>query len=203
MKDLVLYIHGKGGSAAESEHYRLLFPGCAVIGLDYQTCSPWETGTEIFAAVTKLKEQYESITLIANSIGAYLCMHAGIDAMIRKAYFISPIVDMEQLIAGMMRRANVTEKELESEGVIRIASGEELSWAYLCYVRTHPPVWTAPTHILYGEHDDLTPIETVAGFAKTHNVSLTVANGCEHWFHTGEQMRILDDWIKQYEGGNL
>ena len=47
MKDLVLYIHGKGGSAAESEHYRPLFPGSEVIGLDYQTFSPWETGGEI------------------------------------------------------------------------------------------------------------------------------------------------------------
>ena len=113
MKDLVLYIHGKGGSAAESERYRPLFPGCAVIGLDYQTCSPWETGTEIFAAVTKLKEQYESITLIANSIGAYFSMHAGIDSMIRKAYFISPIVDMERLILDMMHSANVTEERLQ------------------------------------------------------------------------------------------
>lgn len=37
MKDLVLYIHGKGGNAAESEHYRPLFPGREVIGLDYHT----------------------------------------------------------------------------------------------------------------------------------------------------------------------
>ena len=199
----IVYVHGKGGGAAECGHYRPLFGDCEVIGLEYRGDTPWEASPQIRAAIEKLHERFAHITLIANSIGAYLCMHAGIDAMIRKAYFISPIVDMEQLIAGMMRRANVTEKELESEGVIRIASGEELSWAYLCYVRTHPPVWTAPTHILYGEHDDLTPIETVAGFAKTHNASLTVANGCEHWFHTGEQMRILDDWIKQYEGGNL
>ena len=47
MKDLVLYIHRKGGNAAESEHYRPLFPGYMVMGLDYQTFSPWETGTEI------------------------------------------------------------------------------------------------------------------------------------------------------------
>ena len=71
MKDLVLYIHGKGGSAAESEHYRTLFPGSEVVGLDYQTFSPWETGAEIFDAVTGLKDRFESITLIANSIGAF------------------------------------------------------------------------------------------------------------------------------------
>ena len=28
MKELVLYIHGKGGCAGESEHYKPLFPEC-------------------------------------------------------------------------------------------------------------------------------------------------------------------------------
>ena len=54
MKELVLYIHGKGGCAGESEHYKPLFPECEVIGLDYQTSTPWETGEEIREAVTKL-----------------------------------------------------------------------------------------------------------------------------------------------------
>ena len=65
----VLYIHGKGGSAAESEHYKSLFPNCEVVGLDYQTFTPWETGKEIFDAVMELKDKQESIILIANSIG--------------------------------------------------------------------------------------------------------------------------------------
>ena len=37
MKEAILYVHGKGGSVAESEHYKTLFPECEVIGLDYQT----------------------------------------------------------------------------------------------------------------------------------------------------------------------
>ena len=32
----VLYVHGKGGNAAESEHYKHLFPEYDVIGLDYK-----------------------------------------------------------------------------------------------------------------------------------------------------------------------
>lgn len=35
MKKAVFYIHGKGGSAAECEHYKPLFPNHDVIGLDY------------------------------------------------------------------------------------------------------------------------------------------------------------------------
>ena len=71
MNEVVLYIHGKGGSAGESEHYKPLFPECEVIGLDYQTFTPWETGEEIREAVTKLNDEYDSIILIANSIGAF------------------------------------------------------------------------------------------------------------------------------------
>ena len=74
----VIYIHGKGGSAAESEHYKSLFPDCEVIGLDYQTFTPWETGKEIHIAVEELKSKYENVILIANSIGAFFSMNAGL-----------------------------------------------------------------------------------------------------------------------------
>ena len=191
----VLYIHGKGGSAAESAHYEPLFPGCAVSGLDYQTFTPWETGKEIRAAIEALKEEYDAVTLIANSIGAFFTLHAGVDRLIEKAFFISPVVDMESLIRGMMRQANVTEDRLRSEGEIETAFGETLSWAYLCYVREHPVVWNAPTDILYGSDDALTPIETIRAFAQTHGAHLTVMEHGEHWFHTDAQMRFLDDWI--------
>ena len=159
MKDLILYIHGKGGSAAECEHYKPLFPDCAVFGLDYQTFTPWETGAEIRAAVEKLKAEYENIILIANSIGAFFSMSAGIDSMIQKAYFISPIVDMEKLIGNMILWANVTEAELKAKGVIRTEFGEDLSWDYLCYVREYPIQWRVPTSILYGSKDNLTSLE--------------------------------------------
>ena len=199
MKDLILYIHGKGGSAAECEHYKSLFPDCAVFGLDYQTFTPWETGAEIHTAVEKLKTEHESIILVANSIGAFFSMSAGIDSMIRKAYFISPIVDMEKLIGDMMLWANVTEEELKAKGVIRTDFGEDLSWDYLCYVRSHPIVWEVPTQILYGENDNLTSYETVCAFADKHYAALTVMENGEHWFHTAEQMRFLDNWITKSE----
>ena len=196
MNDLILYIHGKGGSAAESEHYKPLFPGCEVIGLDYRAFTPWETGKEILETVMTLKDRYGSITLIANSIGAFFSMNAGIGGMIDKAYFISPIVDMERLILGMMSRANVTEAELQEKGVISTAFGEDLSWEYLCYVRAHPVQWNVPTEILCGENDRLTPYETVAAFAKARGAGLTVMDNGEHWFHTDEQIRFLDEWIR-------
>lgn len=195
MKRLVLYIHGKGGSATESEHYKTLFPGHEVMGIDYSTSSPWETGAQIHRAVEKLKENHESVILVANSIGAFFSMNAGIDAMIQKAYFISPIVDMGKLIADLMQWANVTEAELKSRGVIHTTFGEDLSWEYLCYVRNHPIHWDVPTQILYGSKDNMTSLETIRDFADNHDASLTVMDGGEHWFHTEDQMQFLDEWI--------
>ena len=83
MKKSVIYLHGKGGSASEIEHYKPQFPGCDVIGLDYKTFTPWETGKEIHAAVEKLKAEYDHIIVIANSIGAFFSMHADIDSLIK------------------------------------------------------------------------------------------------------------------------
>ena len=171
----ILYINGKDGSASESEHYKPLFPDCEVIGLDYQTFTPWETGIEIHKAVEELKTKYESIILIANSIGAFFCMNANIDGMIQKAYFISPVVDMEKL------------------------NGVELTGEWLRYVKNHPIKWNAPTHILYGSNDNQISFDTVSDFAKKHNATLTVMEGGEHWFHTKEQMRFLDDWVRKCE----
>lgn len=97
---------------------------------------------------------------------------------------------MEKLICDMMKWANVTEDELHARGEIPTEFGETLSWDYLCYVRAHPIVWSVPSRILYGEHDNLTSFETISDFAKRIGAPLTVMKGGEHWFHTEEQMKF-------------
>ena len=192
----VLYVHGKGGNASESTHYEKLFPNCKVIGLDYKTFSPWETGKEIHEAVVSLKSEAESIILVASSIGAFFSMNANLNGLIEKAYFISPVVNMEKLICDMMKWSNVTEAELEQRKIIPTNFGEELSWEYLCYVRAHPLSWQVPTSILYGENDNLTSIETMSEFAEKQGATLTVMKCGEHWFHTEEEIKFLDEWIR-------
>ena len=196
MKMQILYVHGKGGNAQEAEHYQKLFPADEVIGLDYQTCSPWETGKEIKAAIEGLRERSNHVWLIANSIGAFFSMNAEIDELIQRAYFISPIVDMDKLILDMMAWSGVTEEELNEKGTIHTEFGEDLSWHYLDYVRRHPLKWEAPTKVLYGQKDNLTSLETMQKFIDAHNAELTIMEDGEHWFHTEEQMRFLDEWIK-------
>lgn len=192
----VIYIHGKGGNAAEAEHYKSLFHDCDVIGIDYQSSLPWEAGKEIHNLVKELKAKYGRIILIANSIGAFFAMNANIENYISHAYFISPVTDMKKLITGMMAAAGVTETKLQEKGNIRTAFGEELSWEYLCFVREHPVKWNVPTDILYGSEDRLISFDSITAFAQACKSNLTVMNGGEHWFHTPEQMQFLDNWIK-------
>lgn len=140
---------------------------------------------------------YDSVILIANSIGAFFSMNALAKKTISKALFISPIVNMERLITDMMSWSNVTEDELCSKKEISTDFGETLSWEYLCYVRKHPIKWNIPTCILYAANDNLTSRKTVSEFASQTGATLTVMQNGEHWFHTDEQMAFLDNWIKE------
>ena len=194
MKRLIIYVHGKGGNAEEAEHYKPLFPDCDVIGIDYRAQTPWEAKEEFSRFYDLHRRGYDSVVLIANSIGAFLSMSALSEKNVSKALLISPVVDMEKLISDMMTAANVTESELETQKEIITRSGDVLSWKYLCYVRSHPIVWNKRTFILYGENDLLTPKAAVSAFARRIGAELTVMKNGEHWFHTQEQMRFLDRW---------
>ena len=203
MRQSIIYVHGKGGSAAEAGHYKPLFPNCEVIGFDYRSQTPWEAKEEFPAFFAQQRQSCDRIIWIANSIGAFFTMSALDETLVDRAYFISPVVDMENLIGNMMQWANVTEEALARKREIATDFGETLSWDYLCYVREHPISWNVPTQILYGEHDNLTSMETVSAFVQKHNAKLTIMPGGEHWFHTEEQMCFLDDWIKKESKPNV
>lgn len=195
--ETVVYIHGKGGSAEESFHYKNLFPNSNVIGLDYKGWMPWEVSKEIEEVVNKLFNTGNDICIIANSIGAFFTMWADISDKTNRAYFISPVVDMEKLIRDMMYFEGISEEELREKGEIPTSFGENLSWNYLSIVKDHKIEWKVPTKILYGSKDKLTSYETILEFSKGQNRDLLVMEGGEHWFHTNEQMRFLDKWIME------
>ena len=195
MKKCVIYIHGKGGSTDESEHYKPLFTGFDVVGFDYQEQTPWEAKAEFSRFFTEISAKYDKIIIVAGSIGAFFAMHTLNDKEIAEAFFISPIVNMENLITNIMTKANVTEAELRKKKTIKTEFGETLSWEYLNWVRKHPLHWYIPTHILYGSNDNLQSLKDIEEFTAKINADVTIMQGGEHWFHTEEQMCFLDNWI--------
>lgn len=195
----VLYVHGKGGSAAEAEFYVGIFPECDVVGFDYKSETPWESIGEFQSEAKSLLAEYDGIILVANSIGAYFSLLSLADMPIEKAYFISPIANMEKLICDMMHWAGVTEDELQEKGIIATDFGEDLSWEYLTWVRSHPVSWHIPTEILYGSEDKLQSVNTIKAFADDIGAGLTIMEQGEHWFHTEEQLQFLREWLIRCE----
>ena len=197
MKNVIVYVHGKGGNVEEANYYRKFFnDDFDIIGFDYKSENPWNAKSEFSDYFDSIIPEYNKTILIANSIGAYFSLISLADKKIEKAMLISPIVDMERLILDMMTWANVSEEELSIKKEIETPFGETLSWEYLSYVRKNPIQWNIPTEILYAEKDNMTSISTITEFSKKINANVTLMTGGEHWFHTKEQMDFLDNWIK-------
>ena len=199
MTKVAVYIHGKGGSAAEASYYKRFFgEEYDVIGFDYKSELPWAVKDEFQNYFVDIFTRYDEVVLIANSIGAYFSFLSLSKFNIEKAMFISPIVDMEKLILDKMKEVGISEKNLFLRKVIHTQSGEALSWDYLVYVRNNPITWNIPSSILYGKKDNMTDVTTITDFSNMINASLTMMENGEHWFHTEEQMLFLDTWFAKF-----
>ena len=97
----------------------------------------------------------------------------------------------------MMLSENITEEELYKKKEIKTSFGETLSWKYLTFVRDNSIKWNIPTYILYGKKDNMTSYEIILNFTNKSKANLTVMENGEHWFHTEEQMKFLDNWIRR------
>ena len=209
-ESLFLYIHGKMGCKEEAARFaEIVCPkGYQVLSIDLpghgertgemERFVPWEVVPELQAVYEFSQQRWKKISLYANSIGAYFSLLAFRNAKPEKSLFVSPILDMEKLIHDMLGWAGVTQEQLHQAGEIPTAFGETLSWEYLTYAAEHRITkWDSPTAILYAGQDHLTVRETVEEFARRFGCSVTVMENGEHWFHTEEQLAVLDTWLQK------
>ena len=209
-ENLFLYIHGKMGCKEEAARFaEIVCPkGYQVLSIDLpghgertgemERFVPWEVVPELQAVYEFSQQRWKKISLYANSIGAYFSLLAFREAKPEKSLFVSPILDMEKLIRDMMGWAGVTQEQLQQAGEIPTAFGETLSWKYLAYAAEHRITkWDSPTAILYAGQDHLTARITVDDFAQRFGCTVTVMENGEHWFHTEEQLAVLDAWLQK------
>lgn len=202
-----LFLHGQSGHKEEGERFAQIAnpKGWQVVAIDLpqhgqrqggaEPFLPWVVVPELEQVWQELQGRWKRIVLRANSIGAWLAMLALAGKPVDTCLFVSPVVDMENLIQTMMTWAGVTEERLEREREIPTDFGQTLSWDYLKYVRQHPVhALSAHTNILYGDQDNLVPEPVVECFARAEGAHLTVYPGGEHWFHTPEQMKVMGTW---------
>ena len=116
---------------------------------------------------------------------------------LQNCMFVSPVVDMVQLIKRMMGWANVTEEQLKDEKIMSTSFGQTLSWDYWRYAVEHPIInWRVPTKILYGENDHMTDFDTIRHFTDKFYCDLTVMKDGGHWLHTEQELTVLKKWVK-------
>jgi len=204
---LYLYLHGQGGNKEEAEAFANIAGHYSwqVLSIDLpehgerknetNSFDPWHVVPELTSVIEYAKCQWVHISLLANSIGAWFSMLSFENEQLEKSLFVSPILDMRQLISNMILWANVSEKQLEQELIIPTSFGQTLSWEYLIYAQRHPITrWKVPTKILYGRNDTLTECHIVEKFARNFNCDLTIMENGEHWFHTPEQLDFFYSW---------
>jgi alpha-beta hydrolase superfamily lysophospholipase len=160
-------------------------------------CNPLNVISDLEKILRYARSKYTDIGLFGCSIGAYFAILASQrEATIRRALFLSPVVDMRCVIENLMEWFGVTPERLERERVIETPV-KTLYWDYYRYVVDHLVKWDKPTALLYGEKDDFCSFEDIHRFAKASGADVTVMPGGVHYFHTDEQLDCFRNWLQE------
>lgn len=185
-KKVFLFIHGLHGYKEEALAFaKVAVPmGYQVLAIDIPVeRKPWEVLPLLSDVYDYLYKNWPSVSIRANSIGAWYSMLAFQGKEIEKALFVSPILDMKKFIELMPQRED----------------------AYYKWVINHPIThWDASTSILRPEVDTVLARQATGGravsevigrdFIRQHQCQVTIMPDGEHWFHTPEQLAFLKAW---------
>jgi esterase/lipase len=207
-----IHVHGKFGQKEEATILaNIVVPkGYQVISFDlpehgerkdvpYQ-CSIQNAVHDLRKVYMNFKDKYESFSLYACSMGAYFSLTAYSDVTFEKCLLLSPLLNMKRLIENMMSSLSISEERLKIEKIIDTPYGEKLSWEYYTYVIDNQITeWNSSTSILYGEKDNITEQSVLFDFSNRFNCKIEIMKEGEHYFHTPEQIKYLNDWLARQE----
>jgi len=208
---IYIYVHGKLSSKEDAQAFaeKAISKGYQILSFDLPehgdrknenySCMVWNGVHDLEVIARYVRQNWNDTCLYGNSLGAFFSLLAYKDLPLRKCLFVSPLLNMERLIQNMMKYISINEQILKEKREISTPMGETLYWDYYCYVRENPiDKWNVPTAILYGSEDNLTEREIVESFTKRFSCDLTVLEGGEHWFHSKQQLTILDKWLDKH-----
>lgn len=153
------------------------------------------------------KARYSDIGLFACSIGVTFGMIACENECLTQAYFLSPVVNLEQLVLQMMDDEGIDEAQLRVKEFIISPSGSIYHIDYLNFLRQHHTLnWNVQTHILTGEQDPISEVSQVQLFASLYHATFDIVEGAEHYFNRFEEINCfrlwLQDWLVDTEINN-
>ena len=171
-----LYVHGLHGRKEEALVFaEVAVPkGYQVLGIDLPVeRKPWEVLPLLNEVRDYLYENWQSVSVRANSIGSWFTLLAFHSKKVEQALLVSPILDMKRFIELMPQRED----------------------DYYEWVVNNPITsWVAPTYILRPEVDLIVSDEVGHDFISQHQCQVTIMPDGEHWFHTPEQLVFLKAW---------
>lgn len=202
-----IFVHGKMSNKESAEAFATIAAskGYQTISFDlpeHGERSDQEYKCNIMNGIADLTQigdyvfrKWEIVSLFGCSLGAFFSLHAYRDKNFENCLFQSPIVNMEYLIQQMFIWFNISEEQLRRQGEISTPI-DTMSWLYYMYVKEHSiDKWTTPTHILYGEKDNLQCYGVIDDFASKFNCHLTVSENSEHPFMDESDKIIVETWM--------
>ena len=171
-----LFVHGLHGRKEEALAFaEVAVPnGYQVLGIDLPVeRKPWEVLPLLNDICDYLYDNWQSVSVRANSIGSWFTLLAFQSKKVEQALLVSPILDMKRFIELMPQRED----------------------DYYEWVVNNPITsWVAPTYILRPEVDLIVSDEVGHDFISQHQCQVTIMPDGEHWFHTPEQLAFLKAW---------
>lgn len=158
---------------------------------------PDECVRELKTMYSFAADQNKAVSVFGCSMGAYFELLAFADEKIERAWFLSPVTDMERIIRNLMKYCRITEKEFRER--VKVENDiEPLYFPYYAYVKEHPiKSWDHKTFILRGENDALCEYTYVKRFADRFGCELTEQKGGEHWLHTASELDFFRKWLQK------
>ena len=171
-----LFVHGLHGRKEEASDFaEVAVPkGYQVMSIDLPVeRQPWEVMPLLNEVRDYLYQNWESVSIRANSIGSWFSLLAFQGKKIDQALLVSPLLDMQKYIEEQ-------------------TSHEE---DYYQWVIKNPiDRRNAPTYILRPDVDLVVSEAVGRDFISQHKCQITTMQGGEHWFHTPEQLAFLKAW---------
>ena len=171
-----LFVHGLHGRKEEALGFaEVAVPkGYQVLGIDLPVeRKPWEVLPLLNEVRDYLYENWQSVSVRANSIGSWFSLLAFQNMKVEQALLVSPILDMKKFIELMPKHED-----------------DYYEWV----VNNLITCWDTPTYILRPEVDLIVSDTVGRDFISHHQCQLTIMPDGEHWFHTPEQIAFLKAW---------
>lgn len=210
-KKIIVAVHGyqgnKGDKLIQILVSNALKKGYQVISFDLpahgdrkekeELCIP-ECIRDLRQVMDYAQESWQEVSLFANSLGAYLSLLGYGKECLHHAWFLAPLVDMVRFLDDLLKTFQISPKQLEQEKQIIAPDGQILDWNFYQDAKNFPlSTWSTPTHVLYGDKDEVCAADTIQRFVDNSKAHLTTIPEAKHYFYTDEDRAIVSQWLDQ------